>query len=36
LQAAAEKVSADVARTAVLARRRLEQEQVRKAMRLQL
>ena len=36
LQAAAEKVSADVARTAVLARRRLEQEQVRKATRLQL
>ena len=36
LQAAAEKVSADVARTAVLARRRLEQEQVREATRLQL
>jgi len=36
LQAAAEKISADVARTALLARRRHEQQQVRKATRLQL
>lgn len=36
LQAAAEKFSAEVARTAVLARRRLEQLQAHMATRLQL
>jgi len=34
-QAAAEKISADVARTAMLARRRHEQQQVLKATRIQ-